>query len=199
MTRPFRQQVDESILDQAAALFARRGVAKTSVQEVADAVGLSKTGLLHHFPSKDALHEAVVAQAVSLGERVLAQVRHLPAGVDRDRSAIEVLVDVAFAHPGLVAMLLTPVMQGSSDAIKPADGGIGGAAFEAFGLDPLTPVTERSVRVAGALVVLAVLGLAAHRSDQVATWRPHIIATCFDALGHGRPGASRSDSDQVED
>ena len=30
-------------------------VPKTSVQDVADAVGLSKAGLLHHFPSKDAL------------------------------------------------------------------------------------------------------------------------------------------------
>ncbi|HWO69049.1 MAG TPA: helix-turn-helix domain-containing protein [Umezawaea sp.] len=199
MTRPFRQQVDESILDQAAALFARRGVAKTSVQEVADAVGLSKTGLLHHFPSKDALHEAVVAQTTSLGERVLDRVRGLPVGVDRDRAALETLIDIAFAHPGMVAMLLTPVMQGSDDAVKPADGGVGGAAFEAFGVDPLKPVDERSVRVAGALVVLAVLSLSAHRGDQVATWRPHIIATCFDALGHGRPGASRTDSDQVED
>lgn len=138
--------------DQAAALFARRGVAKTSVQEVADAVGLSKTGLLHHFPSKDALHAAVVAQATSLGQRVLDRVRDLPAGVDRDRSALEVLVDVALAHPGMVAMLLTPVMHGVADVVDPTDGGIGGAAFQAFGVDPLAPVSERSVRVAGAMV-----------------------------------------------
>ena len=56
----FRQQTEDQILDRAAALFARRGFAKTSVQDVADAVGLSKAGLLHHFPSKDALHAAVL-------------------------------------------------------------------------------------------------------------------------------------------
>jgi hypothetical protein len=29
-------------------------------------------------------------------------------------------------------------------------------------------------------------------------WRPFVVATCFDALGHRRPAASRSRSDQVE-
>src|SRR3712207_1551339 len=109
MARPFRQQVDEGILDRAAALFARRGFAKTSVQDVADAVGLSKAGLLHHFPSKDALHAAVLAQAGTLTRRVLDQVGDLPPGPARDRRALEVLVDVALAHPGLVALVLAPV------------------------------------------------------------------------------------------
>ncbi len=80
MARPFRQQIDEGILDRAAGLFARRGYAKTSVQDVADAVGLSKAGLLHHYPSKDALHEAVLAHAGALGRRVLDEVAHLPPG-----------------------------------------------------------------------------------------------------------------------
>src|SRR3954464_9194357 len=103
MARPFRQQVDEGILDRAAALFARRGFAKTSIQDVADAVGLSKAGLLHHFPSKDALHEAVLANADALSARVLDQVGTLPLGALRDRRALEALLDVALAHPGLVA------------------------------------------------------------------------------------------------
>ena len=87
MARPFRQQIDDGILDHAAALFARRGFAKTSVQDVADAVGLSKAGLLHHFPSKDALHEAVRAQAEQLAQRALDQVADLLLGPARDRRA----------------------------------------------------------------------------------------------------------------
>ena len=199
MTRPFRQQIDASILDQAAALFARRGIAKTSVQEVADAVGLSKTGLLHHFPSKDALREAVVAQASGLRQSALDQVRDLPLGPARDRRAVEAFVDTALAHPGLVALLLTPVTQGASAPLDPKLHGTGDDAFQAFGVDPAAPASERSVRVAGALAALAVLSIAAHHDDQTTAWRPHIVATCFDALGHGRPGASRSDSDHVED
>ena len=194
MTRPFRQQVDEGILDRAAALFARRGFAKTSVQDVADAVGLSKTGLLHHYPSKDALHEAVLAQAETLGRRVLDQLGDLPPGPARDRQALEVLVDVALAHPGLVALVLAPVTDlGAEPGPAVAD-----LVLQAFGVDPGTTEPPRSVRVIGALAALAVLTLAAHAQDQTTAWRRHIVATCFDALGHHAAGATPSDPDQVE-
>jgi AcrR family transcriptional regulator len=198
VTRPFRQQIDEGILDQAAALFARRGFAKTSVQEIADAVGLSKAGLLHHFPSKDALHTAVLAQARTLGQQTLDQVRGVPLGVTRDRRAVEALVDVALAHPGMVALLLAPVMQGGDGAGSPEVEDAGAAALQAFGVDPGTTDPERCLRVVGALAALAVLTLAANHENQTTAWRSHIIATCFDALGHRRPGASPSVSDQVE-
>jgi AcrR family transcriptional regulator len=197
MTRAvFRQQIDEGILDQAAALFARRGFAKTSVQDVADAVGLSKAGLLHHFPTKDALHEAVLGQAGTVGQRVLGEVADLPLGEARDLRAVQVLVDTALAHPGLVSLLLAPVVAGTADAH--ATDAAGEAALQAFGVDPAAAPSERSVRVAGALGALAVLTLAAHAQDQTTEWRTHIVATCFDALGHRRPGAPLSAPHQVE-
>ncbi|MDK3256897.1 TetR/AcrR family transcriptional regulator [Blastococcus capsensis] len=198
MTRPFRQQVDEGILDRAAALFARRGFAKTSLQDVADAVGLSKAGLLHHFPSKEALHGAVLAQAGSLGQRVLDRVADLPHGPARDRYAIDVLVDVALAHPGLVALLLAPVMQADPGAPAPEVDVAAAAALQAFGVEAGAPVSERAVRVVGALSALAVLVLAARQQDAATTWRPYIVATCFDALGHPGAGAALPRTDQVE-
>ncbi len=189
MARPFRQQIDEGILDRAAGLFARRGYAKTSLQDVADAVGLSKAGLLHHFPSKDALHEAVLAHADALGRRVLGHVDHLPAGPARDRHAVEVLVDVALGHPGVVAMLLAPVTE-LADGVAHRPGGPEHAVFAAFGVDPEDDADpERAVRVLGALAALAVLTLAAHEADRTTTWRPLVVATCLDALGHRGPRA----------
>ncbi|RZU34470.1 TetR/AcrR family transcriptional regulator [Blastococcus saxobsidens] len=196
MARPFRQQIDEGILDRAAALFARRGFAKTSLQDVADAVGLSKAGLLHHFPSKDALHEAVLAQAEAKARGVLDEVGPLPFGEARDRRAVDVVLDVALAHPGLVALMLAPVLQ--ADADPGAGKGASGAALAAFGVDLETSDPERLVRVLGALGALAVLSLAAHHEGQTTAWRAHVAATCFDALGHRRPGAERPSSDQVE-
>ncbi|MCA0144541.1 TetR/AcrR family transcriptional regulator [Blastococcus sp. LR1] len=196
MARPFRQQIDEGILDRAAALFARQGFAKTSIQDIADAVGLSKAGLLHHFPSKDALREAVIAQVATVADRVLDTVRHLPAGPDRDRCAVEFVVDAALAHPGLVALLIAPMTRGDGGALT--DGAAPEAAvLEAFGVDLETTGPERVVRVLGALGALAVLTLAAHDQDQTTAWRAHLAATCFDALGHGRSAALPS-SDQVE-
>ena len=193
MARPFRQQIDEGILDRAAALFARHGFEHTSLQAVADAVGLSKAGLLHHFRTKDALHEAVLALADTLGQRVLDQVQDLPLGAARDRRALETLVDVALAHPGVVALLLAPVTQAGTDACAPEAGGASAAALAAFGVDVDTSDPERTVRVVGALAALAVLTLTAQQAGQTTAWRPLVLATCLDALGSARPGGARPD------
>ena len=198
MARLARQLADDVILDRAAALFARHGFAGTSVQQVADAVGLSKAGLLHHFPNKDALHTAVTAQADELISQVLAASQRRPAGLARDRAAIEALVDVALGHPGLVALLLSPAWDESAPDEAPSTAG--GGAVRAFGLDPGdTPADPtRTVRVLGALGALAVLCLAATERDSVTTWRPLVVATCLDALGHGRPGADPTRSPEME-
>jgi len=195
VARPFRQQIDEGIVDRAAALFARRGFAKTSVQEIADAVGLSKAGLLHHFPSKDALYEAVLAAADTLGQEALDAVADMPLGAARDRRAVEVLVDIALAHPGLVSLILGPVTQLGTDDCSHQ---VAGPALAAFGVDPETDDLERLVRVSGALAALAVLALGANQAGQVGAWRAHLIDTSFDALGHRRPGAAPPVPPQVE-
>ncbi|MGY1669904.1 TetR/AcrR family transcriptional regulator [Geodermatophilus sp. SYSU D00710] len=199
MARPFRQQIDEGILDRAAGLFARRGYAKTSLQDVAGAVGLSKAGLLHHFPSKDALHEAVLAHADALGQQVLAAVRHLPPGPARDRRAVDVLVDVALGHPGFVALLLAPVTE-LADGGGREPGAPENAVLECFGVHPDDDGAdpERLVRVLGALAALAVLTLTAQQADRTTAWRPLVVATCLDALGHRRPRALPSHPTQAE-
>ena len=186
VTAAFRQQADDHIVDRAAALFARHGFAQTSVQSVADAVGLSKAGLLHHFPSKQALWDAVLAHAGALGDSACDAVADLPAGRARDLRAVEVLADTALSHPGLVALLLAPATRGEDQG--DADLGRGSdAALRAFGVDLLTTEPERLVRVLGALGALAVLALAATQGGHGAAWRAHLVATSFDALGHARP------------
>jgi AcrR family transcriptional regulator len=204
VTRSLRQQADEQILDRAAALFARQGFAKTSVQDIADAVGLSKAGLLHHFPSKDALQAAVLEQSDRLGQQVVDQVQHLPVGPERDRRAVEAMVDFALGHAGMVALLLAPVSPGGDEVTSATPVGAGAAALLAFGIDtsadsPAGGDTERLVRVVGALAALAVLTLAANQHSQSTAWRPFVVATCYDALGHRRPSASPTDPHQVED
>jgi TetR/AcrR family transcriptional regulator, cholesterol catabolism regulator len=50
----------EVILERAADLFAKQGVAGTTVREIADAVGILSGSLYHHFASKDEIVEAIV-------------------------------------------------------------------------------------------------------------------------------------------
>lgn len=54
-----------AILDAATALFARRGIAATSLDQIADAVGLTKGAVYASFPSKRALVEAA-AERISI-------------------------------------------------------------------------------------------------------------------------------------
>lgn len=57
---PRRDILAAEVLDKAAALFAARGFSATSLQDVADQVGLSRTAIYHYFDSKDALlHDLV--------------------------------------------------------------------------------------------------------------------------------------------
>ncbi len=51
--------VRRALLDQAAKLAVEEGLAAITVQAVADAAGVTKGGLMHHFPHKQALIDAV--------------------------------------------------------------------------------------------------------------------------------------------
>jgi AcrR family transcriptional regulator len=59
---PYRKTAarQQEILDAALAVFGRSGYRSGSIREIAEAVGMSQAGLLHHFESKDALLTAVL-------------------------------------------------------------------------------------------------------------------------------------------
>ncbi|MDA3647460.1 TetR/AcrR family transcriptional regulator [Saccharopolyspora indica] len=184
MARALRRHVDEEILDRAAALFAQHGFEQTSLKALADAVGLSKAGLLHHYPSKEALHEAALEFSAVRSRQVLDRVAALPLGPERDRRVLELLTDTALDRPGLVALLFRPVTtpeahNADQDALL----------SELFAIDPSDE--ERLIRVTGALSALAVLSLAANYRGDKTSWRPRIVDTCFDALGRTTSGGGR--------
>jgi AcrR family transcriptional regulator len=73
-------------VDAAVEVFSSGGYRKGSLRDVADKVGLSQAGLLHHFPSKEHLLEAVLTwrdgvTATQMGEP-------LPQGVDFLRALV---------------------------------------------------------------------------------------------------------------
>ncbi|WP_433087174.1 TetR/AcrR family transcriptional regulator [Dactylosporangium sp. CA-052675] len=51
----------ETILDSAATLFARKGVAATTVRQIADDVGILSGSLYHHFSSKEAMVDEILS------------------------------------------------------------------------------------------------------------------------------------------
>jgi len=63
--------VRERTLREATRLFAARGFDATSLQEIADAVGVRKPSLLYHFASKDALRLSVLSALLDRWNDVL--------------------------------------------------------------------------------------------------------------------------------
>lgn len=69
MPRPNRSR--EKVLEAAAVLAAEHGVTATTVDEIAERAGVAKGSVYYSFPSKDAVFEAVLADAVDrTGERL---------------------------------------------------------------------------------------------------------------------------------
>ena len=54
------KQAIENIITISAKLFAEKGYDKTSMQDISDAVGMSKGGIFHHFSSKEDIFNAVM-------------------------------------------------------------------------------------------------------------------------------------------
>jgi len=65
-------EIDCRIIDAASSLFRQHGFANVRMQDVGDAVGLSKAGLYHHCPSKDELLADIVRLC---GELLAIQLR----------------------------------------------------------------------------------------------------------------------------
>jgi AcrR family transcriptional regulator len=104
--RPTRAEIDAGIVEAAAGLLAEHGVERTSLREIAEAVGYSKAGLLHRFGSKDALLEAVADSCLGEVRAVAEAVSHLPEGPERDAAAAAALSGLAVSAPGRLALAL---------------------------------------------------------------------------------------------
>ena len=64
-------EVRDTILLEATRLMAERGFDGTSIQAVADAVGVRKPSVLYHFPSKEELRKAVLDRLLSRWNDIL--------------------------------------------------------------------------------------------------------------------------------
>lgn len=99
----------EEILTAALEVIARNGYRRTSVRELADAVGLSQAGLLHYFSSKEELFQEIL--------RKRDEVDHESYGIDVARP-IESLIAV-IRHNAEVPGLVQLYAQLSVEAVDP--------------------------------------------------------------------------------
>jgi AcrR family transcriptional regulator len=110
----------DKILDVAEALFARRGYTGVGMRELADATGLGKSSLFHHFRGKAELYCVVVARAL---ERIEARVAPLFASsappAERLERLVGALVDQLAEQPTTARLLLRSLFEEEEFADDP--------------------------------------------------------------------------------
>ena len=62
-SNPRRELVEKQIIEQATRLFAERGFASTTLQDIADATGLTRPALYHYVANKDELLSRLVSES----------------------------------------------------------------------------------------------------------------------------------------
>lgn len=108
----------ERILDEATCRFARDGYASTSVQSIAEAVGIRKPSLLYHFSTKDDLRDAVLDRVMTRWNDVLpALLRAASSGEGRLDSVVDEVMAFFATEPDR-ARLLVREMLDRPDAMR---------------------------------------------------------------------------------
>ena len=89
MKRADSDQIPNALLDAAGAVVARQGIASLTLDAVAAEYGMSKGGVLHHFPSKDRLVEAMVLRSAEGWRAHFTRAyEHMPPGPGRMARAL---------------------------------------------------------------------------------------------------------------
>lgn len=158
-----RETTRAALLDAARALFAERGVADTSRDDVAERAGVTRGALYHHFPSKNAVAVAVIgALDDELSARVIAAAAKGSDAFDRLRRAARAYID-ACAEPDVARLLLEAPLVLTPDELR--------AMNEATCLRLLEPALSAGLDLPGDLAVTArlLLGMLDEAARLVAT------------------------------
>lgn len=140
-TRLRRELVEGEILEQAAELFARRGAAGTTLQDLADALGVSRPLLYYYIKNKDELLARMVSEVTEgiAGALAAAAGRTDLGPDDRLREMARVMVSQVAARP-----LHFRVLDRSEDDLPPPIAEVQAQAKRAV-LDMVRAVIEEGI------------------------------------------------------
>jgi AcrR family transcriptional regulator len=94
----------ERIQAAARELFARKGVQKTSLQEIADELGITKPALYYHFASREDLLRSIVQPLIDAGQRFVEEQEKATAV--EARALLQGYFDFHYEHRDDILLLL---------------------------------------------------------------------------------------------
>ncbi len=188
-----------TVLDRSVALFNERGFDGTSMEDLARHLGISKSAIYHHVPSKDALLGLALDRALSGLEAAADEVRGAEASaVNRLEVLVRRSVEVLVEQLPYVTLLLR--VRGNSEVERQAlsrrrriDRLVAGLVRDAVAAGDLRPDVDPAI--AARLVFGMVNSLtewlrpnSSHSADELAD---AVVAAAFEGLRISAPAARR--------
>ena len=93
-----RSDSAQRVLDAALELFAEHGFEGTSLQQIADRLGVTKAAVYYHFRTKDELLASIVAPAFDELDALLGAAESLPGDAARPKLALRAFVEYLLRH-----------------------------------------------------------------------------------------------------
>jgi TetR/AcrR family transcriptional regulator len=121
LTRIQREKRDV-ILQAALDVFSTNGFRGTTIDQIAEAAGMSKPNLLYYFPRKDAIHKQLIADMLDMW---LAPLREMDAGGDpipEIRSYIRRKLEMARDYPRESRLFANEMLQGAPVTLDMLEG-----------------------------------------------------------------------------
>ncbi len=110
------RETRNKILEAAESEFSRHGYAGAHLEAIASQVGVRKTALYHHFPSKAALYEAVLLRMLGVFEQsVVAAMERAGTPTEQLEAIIESTNGLMAEHPNYARLLLRVFIERPSE------------------------------------------------------------------------------------
>ncbi len=108
---PKRERTRRLLIDAAIRVFAEKGVANASIQEIAIVAGVANGTFYNHFPTREAVIEAVaIAVARGLSERIDESYGHITDAAERMAIGNRRYIGLALEHPDWARMMMDVVL-----------------------------------------------------------------------------------------
>lgn len=108
-------EVRDQILREATRLFAAQGFDGTSVQELADAVGIKKPSLLYHFASKEELRQAVLDDVLAHWNDIIPTIVLRAAREEQFEALMDAITGFFTEDPDRARLLLREIIDRPDD------------------------------------------------------------------------------------
>jgi AcrR family transcriptional regulator len=106
LAQPVPSAAQARIISAALELFARNGVGGTSLQMIADTIGVTKAAVYHQYNTKDEIVLAAAEAELERLEAIICTAEAEPSRVRARRTLVTGMIDLAVAHRRTVSTIL---------------------------------------------------------------------------------------------